>query len=214
MQFKQGASVVTAQQQAVGRIERVVIDPRSKDVTHIVVRKGRLSAQHKVVPIHLIAATTEAFITLRGEAGDLQSLPDFEEAHYIAAGENSASPDQPPGYGSALHGSVPIQGSPIDYLAERPRLARIVQVSQNIPERTVALKQGASVISADDRRVGHVEQVLVDPQADLATHLSISTGLLLKETRIIPVQWVTLISENEVHLAIRSRLLDELGACR
>ncbi|HKZ83982.1 MAG TPA: hypothetical protein VJ793_10055 [Anaerolineae bacterium] len=45
-------------------------------------------------------------------------------------------------------------------------------------------------------------------------HFLISKGLLLKETKIVPVQWVTFIGEDEVHLAVRSRLLNELRAHR
>lgn len=214
MQFKQGASVVTAQEQAVGRIERVVIDPRSKDVTHIVVRKGLLSTQHKVVPIQMVAETTEDHILLREDAGDLQALPDFEEKHYILTGENSAPSESSPGYGPTLYGYSLDGGGRVDSLPVRPQRTHLVQIQQNIPEGTVALKEGAIVISADDQPVGHIERVLVDPQADFATHFLISKGWLRKETKGIPVQWVTLIGEDEIHLAIRSRLFDELHGYR
>ena len=214
MQFTQGASVVTAQGQDVGHIDRVVIDPRSKEVTHIVVRKGLLSTQDKVVPIDLIATATVERITLREDAGDAQALPDFEEEYYVVAGEGDAPPDPLPGYVPTQNGYPPVAGGQIGYLFERSRQAPITQIQRNIPEGTVALKEGAKVISADDRYVGKIERVLIDPQADRATHFLISKGLLLKETKIVPVQWVTIIGEDEVHLAIRSRVLNELRAHR
>jgi len=38
----------------------------------------------------------------------------------------------------------------------------------------------------------------------------ISQGLLLKERKLVPVRWVDVVGEDEVHLAVGSRLLDEL----
>lgn len=37
MEFREGTDVVTAGGEKVGEIERVVIDPRTREVTHIVV---------------------------------------------------------------------------------------------------------------------------------------------------------------------------------
>ena len=42
VQFQKNATVVAANGQEVGSIERVVLSPESKMVTHIVVRKGSL----------------------------------------------------------------------------------------------------------------------------------------------------------------------------
>jgi uncharacterized protein YrrD len=81
MQFKDGADVYSASSDESGDINRVVLDPKTKEVTHIVVRKGLLFKQDKVVPIDLIAFTTEDQIVLREDAGDLERLPDFEEEH-------------------------------------------------------------------------------------------------------------------------------------
>ena len=42
MQFKQGATVSTYDGKNVGHVDRVVLNPKTKEVTHIVVRKGLL----------------------------------------------------------------------------------------------------------------------------------------------------------------------------
>ena len=90
MQFKDGTAVFTSTGEEVGHIDRVVIDPGTKEVTGIVVRKGFLFTEDKVVPISLIAAATDERVTLREDAGDLQALPDFEETHYIAYDDERA----------------------------------------------------------------------------------------------------------------------------
>ena len=88
----------------------------------------------------------------------------------------------------------------------------IPQTAQNIPEETVALKEGADVISADGDHMGDVERVLADPDSNQATHFLISKGLLLKEKKLIPAAWVSRVTENEVYLAVGSKLVDRLPA--
>ena len=55
-----------------------MLDPETKEGTHIVVRKGFLFTEDKVIPMALISAATEEGVTLRENVGDLQTLPLFE----------------------------------------------------------------------------------------------------------------------------------------
>src|SRR5512134_1380321 len=87
MQIKQGAQVYTATADHVGAISRVLMDPRSKEVTHLVVSKENLFKENKVVHISLIDASTPEGVRLRLEAGDLEALPNFEEKYYVSANE-------------------------------------------------------------------------------------------------------------------------------
>src|SRR5260221_6938161 len=84
MQFQQGARVFTADEQDVGTVDRVVIDPRDQEVSHIVVRKGRFLPEDKVVPIHLIASTSDDHIVLAAKPDRIDDLPPFKENHYIS----------------------------------------------------------------------------------------------------------------------------------
>src|SRR5260221_14110391 len=83
MEFKEGTGVYTADGRKVGVIDRVVIDPRSDKVTHVVIRKGFLFVEDKVVPIDLLAEASEDGILLRPDVHDLDKLPRFEETHYL-----------------------------------------------------------------------------------------------------------------------------------
>ena len=83
MQLKPDTQVVTADGKRVGAIDRVVLKPDTKEVTHVVVQKGFLFSEDKVVPLSLIGPATADKVTLRPDAGDLQELPNFEESYYI-----------------------------------------------------------------------------------------------------------------------------------
>jgi len=214
MQFRQNANVYTLEGKNAGRIDRVVLDPKTKEVTHLVVRKGLLLTEARVVPIELIGATTHKGITLREDVSDLEALPFFEETHYVqATGDpSSESPGQAennnvpslywyPRFDGVLPLAMP-DPSPPPYVAE---------TEQNIPEGMVALKEGAKVITADGVAVGTVEQVLTDAYLNRATELVIAQGLLVKERRRIPITWVSRVGEDEIHLAVASHTIDELG---
>src|SRR6266545_4349468 len=104
MQFKQGTGVYTSDGRDVGRIDRVVLDPKTKEVTHIVVRKGFLFTEDKIVPLSLIASALEDQVRLRPDAGDLGALPPFEETHYIPVDEAEArGANYPVGLASPLY---------------------------------------------------------------------------------------------------------------
>jgi len=203
MRLKQHAIVVTAEGKEVGHVDRVVMDPKTKAVTHVIVHKGLLFTEDKVVPLDLIDAATEERVTLHEGAGDLQTLPVFEEKHYVMVGGEQGTE------GGA--GMPPSASAPYWPLASDPTTPRyIAQTKINIPDETVAVAAGAKVISADDKYVGNVEQVLTEAQADRATYFVISEGLLLKTRRLVPATWVSTIMDDEVHLTVSAHELERL----
>jgi uncharacterized protein YrrD len=90
MRFKQGATVSTYDDKNLGTVDRVVLNPKTKEVTHIIVRKGFLFSEDKLIPLDLVALATEDKVTLRQDATDLDKLPIFEEVHYIPLDETEA----------------------------------------------------------------------------------------------------------------------------
>src|SRR5260221_12149158 len=85
MQFQQGAEVLTADGKVLGRVERVVMDPSTKAVTDLVIRKGTLLTEDKVAPVDYVDSTTENTVVLRQKADEAGKLLPFEQAHYVPA---------------------------------------------------------------------------------------------------------------------------------
>ncbi|MGD8948287.1 MAG: PRC-barrel domain-containing protein, partial [Desulfobacterales bacterium] len=79
MQFKENSEVVTSVGEKVGRIDRVVIDPNSKEMTHLVVKKGLLFTKDKVVPLDHVETANEGGVVLKEGQKDPDDFPDFEE---------------------------------------------------------------------------------------------------------------------------------------
>jgi uncharacterized protein YrrD len=218
MQFTDGANVYTASGDRVGDIDRVVLDPKTKEVSHIVVRKGLIFNKDKIVPIDLIAFAAEDHVVLREDAGDLERLPDFEEERYIVLDETElARAEARSDFPTPLYPYFPTYGTGYgagQIYPTSPPQPYIIQTELNIPEGEVALEEGAKVISADGEQVGNVEKVLTDAQADRATNFVVSEGLLLKERKLIPVAWVDRVYEDEVHLAVGSTMFEVLREYR
>lgn len=83
MQFRQNTSVYTASGETIGHIDRVVMDPKTLEVTNLIVRKGTLFTEDRVVPVSQISQANEERVTLEQDAEDLANLPLFEEKQYI-----------------------------------------------------------------------------------------------------------------------------------
>jgi hypothetical protein len=176
-----------------------------------------LFTQDKVVPIELVTDTNVDQVMLRVDEGEIDRIPDFEEVHYIpldtvdeTALNASAMPDSVPP--RSLYYYPPAGASWGQYpgilgYGEPPY---VVETSQNIPDGTVALKQGAKVIATDGEHLGNIERIYADTQVERATHMVVSKGLFFKEKKLIPTNWIKSVEEDEVHLAVKSGMLDKL----
>lgn len=203
MQFNQGAGVTTLDGKEAGHIHRVVIDPKTNEITHLVIRWGLLQRKDKVVPINMVTSGDEEKLTLHFKGDELEFLPDFEEERYILVDEGRGG-ETP----SAVFSYPPYPGGVPGIANYNPKY--VAETHFNVPDNTVALKEGAKVIARDDKEVGHVTQVLASSPADRVTHFLIVKGLLVKEQRLIPVGWVDRLANDEVHLAIDSGTVDRL----
>ena len=213
MQFKDGAKVVTTGGETVGSIDRVVIDPQSKEVTHVVVRKGFLLPEDKVVPIDYFQSAAEDQAILHSNTDDLDALPSFEETHYIPWEEETVSPRT--GYAQSYYwyppAATPWWGYPgyAGYYGYAPYVTPR-QVERNIPKGSVPLEEGAKVVSADGEAVGSVKRIFTDTKTDRVTHFVVSEGLIFKEKRLIPTAWVKNIKEDEVELSVDAKVVERL----
>jgi len=200
--FQKNANVVTASGKQLGTLERVVVNPESKVVTDIVILGGALfNKENRVVPISMVAETTEDEIVLRGEPEDLQAFPPFEEQRILEEDHVERSDTDvvvPP----IIYGLPGVgMGSVILPATTEEKFATTIE--QNIPEGTVAVKEGAKVFTADDKQIGIVERVLADPSIEQVTHLLIEQGLLIREHKLIPITWVLRFGEDAVHLRVK-----------
>lgn len=210
MRVERGAEVFTATGEKIGTVNRVVIDARTRDITDLVVERGTLFKDEKVIPIGLIDSDNEGHITLRETNQSVDDFLDYETTHFVPSEEITEQPSEtipmyywypPLGYQLPTPGMLPDGSLLPEYI---PR------TETSIPEGRVVITEGAQVTSADDKHIGNVEQVLVDTESNRVTHFVVGRGFLLKEHKLVPSFWVTKVSDDKLHLSIESHIFERL----
>ena len=215
IELNEGTDVFTQSGEQVGKVNRFVMDPATQEVTHIIVQKGWLFTEDKVVPIGMIKSATDEKVILNEDLSDFDRLPPFEETHYVRAYDQSINPriadDYPTGqrapgyYWYPPHGYIGYPAYGLGSYSWPP-----VATMRNIPEDAVALQEGSDVMSSDGEHVGDIERLLLEPETNKTTHFVISQGLLFKDRKMVPASWVRSIEEDKVQLTVSSQVLENL----
>lgn len=216
IELREGMSVFTSGGEEVGKVNRFVLDPATNEVTHIVIQKGWLLPEDKVVPFQMVNSSAEDKLVLDEEIDDFDQLPPFEETHFVRATDDpndprpTADPMYPytPGYyWYPVHSNIGYSGFGLGY-----ETWPSAETTRNIPEDTIPLKEGTDVISSDGENVGDVERLIVELDSNKATHFVISQGLFFKDRKLVPASWIQSVEEDKVYLVVPSRLLKRLPA--
>jgi uncharacterized protein YrrD len=214
LQLKEGMSVMTPSGEEVGKINRFVVDPVTNEVTHVVVQKGWLLPEDKILPFDMVRSTSDDKLVLNEEVREFEQLPPFEETHFIRANDDPSdlTPAGDPRYEyTPAYYWYPSQSN-IGYpgLAFGHYAWPVGETRRNIPDDTVPIKEGTDIVSSDGKHVGDVERLLVDPESKQVTHFLISQGMLFKDRKLVPVHWVKSVEEETVTLGVNSQVLERL----
>ena len=208
MNFVKGAEVFTAAGESVGTISRIVIDAKTRDVTDLIVERGALLKEERVVPVGLVDLEHEDRITLRETNQTVDDFPRYEVTQYV---------DADPGTGPYENVETAYWYPPVGFQMQLPHVGvhpafvpdEVPVTETSVPEGRIVISEGAQVISADDEHVGNVEQVIVDSE-NTVSHFVIGKGLLLKEHKLVPALWVSSVDDDKIRLSVKSRLFDRL----
>jgi sporulation protein YlmC with PRC-barrel domain len=179
-----------------GRSTFVIIDPISRQVTHLVVKQNGLSAKEHVVPIEWVTQATHDLIRLRCDREKLDGLEPFVETHYLR---------------ESLPDFEHMAGGYFVHPFRVPQAMKYVAVRERrIPRGELAVERGAHV-EATDGRVGQVDEFLVDPKKGRITHLILREGHLWGQKDVtIPVSEIDHVEEETVYLKLDKHSIEAL----
>lgn len=224
MQFRNDAHVLLNGNE-VGRLSRVVIDPRNMKITDLVIRRGGLSSEEKIVPVIQVETTHEDVIVLRQNLGEWEDLQDYREVGYRAVDEEDLiRAGNLEGYSTpilfAYPPAIPTTGATYPTPGLLRNESNVLDTGtgsgfqkfeqENIPEGTIAIQPGVDVFSVDQEKLGHVERVLTSREDNHVSHLVITKGTIFKERKLIPVNWIEQVDEKSVRLGVSSRFINRL----
>jgi len=208
MRLEKGAAVFTATGEKIGTLNRVVIDAQTRDVTDLVIDRGLLENE-KVIPIGLVDTEQEDRILLRETNQGVDDLLNYETAHYVPVDKITDPYENietyywypPTNFQFPTTGILPGGSVLPDYA---------VHTERGIPEGRIAISEGAQVISADEKHIGNVEQVIADSESNNVTHFVVGKGFLLKEHKLVPAHWASKVAEEKIYLSVDARVFDRL----
>jgi sporulation protein YlmC with PRC-barrel domain len=190
-----------------GHSSAIVLNPVTKEVTHLAVRtKGFLSDEY-LVPVELIAESTPERISLSCSRAELAQCPPFEKTVFIGA-EGAEQGANDVGFTlTASYASMP--GG--EYAG--PMIPPTLQEEQ-LPEGELSIHPGASV-EATDGHVGQVHEFVINPANDRVTHLVLREGHLWgKKDVTIPLDQIDRIEADVIYLKLDKAAVERLPSAR
>ena len=182
-----------------GTSTHIIIDPTTRNITHLVVSDNEPVVDHRyLVPIEIVAESRHDVIRLKCTQEEFAQLDQFIDVHYI---EN---PHPESGYPADSVYLAPYV-SPLD-------LEYIPVEVERIPLGELAVRRGATV-EATDGYVGRFGEFLVDPQSGAATHLVLQEGHLWgKREIVLPFSAVDQMLESTISLKLDKASVEKLPA--
>ena len=210
MEIKKGVAVKTADGDKVGTVDRIVVDPANhNEVTHIVVEKGFLLTEARVIPAEALAVTDGGEMLLKGSIENPDAFPKFEQTDYV-------SPERtyyPTPWGTwevaPLFYYPPIGDRDHTYSPASVDNPAIEHSSRNISDDNVVISEGMRVTTSDGEHAGNVEKIYTDKDGQM-THILISKGIIFDKESLIPVGWIRWMNEEDIRLSVTIEIVKNL----
>lgn len=230
MQIELGKPVVSKDSERVGRVDRIALDYDTHEVKQIIVHQGILLTRDRIVDRDLIERVEDdGTVRLAITAAEVERLPEFVEAEFIRPTEEDLRslpyilPGIPGATGAAILWAPPADRQPI---AERPYQEfdpasgpllgpaappeTTIEVESNLPEDALLISHGTDVIDREGEKLGIVEEVETNEDGEVVA-IVVRAGLLFHHDIRVPIDWVSSITEEAVHLRLSADEVEALG---
>ncbi|MBE2223802.1 MAG: PRC-barrel domain containing protein [Anaerolineae bacterium] len=169
-----------------GSVTAVIVNPVAEEMTHIVVQDEHL-ADH-LVPLALVAETSEKEIQLTCTKAELEMLPAFTEKHFMPVAPEEYAMYQGGRWMSPYVVPLDTMTVPVD--------------EENVPPGELAIHRGTD-ISATDGHVGVLDEFIINPENGHVTHFVLRKGHLWGKHEIaIPLSAIDHTEYDTVYLNI------------
>jgi sporulation protein YlmC with PRC-barrel domain len=217
MDIHLGMHVYTSDNQDIGAVDKLILDPETGTVTAAVVRKGFLLHDDIEVPADMLTAGPEDTARIDTISTEVDTLPRFHEADYLPPPAEYLSPFGypagdvfwPAGYSIGMAG-VPLAVPPVVEPAE-PVWTGDAAVDQEVDAALsnadlehVIIDAGSEVLGRDDEKVGTVHELTFDPVTSKLTGLVVHKGLIMGKDIALPVSLIDRVDDGVVYLKVNA----------
>ena len=215
MEFQLETPVLSADGVDLGKIHRIIFDPKSAKVKSIILKKGVFLARDVAVPIEDVRAATPERVELSLSGADVDKAPDFVEAGYTWPHETWNSPYGWPtggvmwpladaGFGGDFGYTETTSQAP-DSVVEREK-------QQDLENAVVG--KGSEVLAKGGEKVGEVHNLVIDPASHKPSSVIVRSGFVFTEDVEIPGDWVDTYDNYKITLNVDKPTVERLGQSR
>lgn len=192
-----------------GTVKYVIVSPRTREVTHLIVERGFLLRQDVLVPVAAIATAEEGVVRLRLGAEELNALPRYHPEEHVAPHRTWRAPA-----GYARHETRFALPRPLAALRRLAPARGGVGASAAAAAGPEAIPVAGTPVACRDGRVGHLALVLLDPQTGRASQLVVRERGLFGREVIVPVDWAGELGRERIVLDVGREQLARLPVYR
>jgi uncharacterized protein YrrD len=210
MQIDLGMDVFASDGDKVGSVDRIVVDSNTKQVHKLVVERGFLSRESKLVDIDMVTSRQDDGLRLDLTSDQVNELPDYVEHTFVEVPRDDwdSLPFIQPNAGGAggyLYGAPNLgrgyEGAQDSFFDAAPANAPILEQQSNIPETDVMISEGTDVYGSDGDKVGSVDEILIGEDGAINGFV-VSKGFIFKSDVRIPIDWVASTGDDRVLLCV------------
>ncbi|MCB9419882.1 MAG: hypothetical protein H6667_08765 [Ardenticatenaceae bacterium] len=188
-----------------GRSTAVIVNPVSREITHVVVATQEMLHSEYLVPVELIEGGETDSILLSCRRNTLATMEPFHKVKFVRLSDLEEG-DRPPAKIPEAHLSYAWLWP---YITAEGGYGAYVNVEQ-IPHNELAVYRGAHV-EAVDGRIGQIDEFIINPQNDHITHLVLREGHLWGQKDImVPVSAIERVEPDVVYLKLNKDAIENL----
>ncbi len=194
--FNFGAEVQGKEGQC-GKLAGLVVQPETRQVTDLIVKKGFLFTQDRIVPISVVQSAMEDNVHLSITDYELDQYPEYRVKEY----------EQP---ATGLGQQTVNVATPYGYATTEPTVPMVKQkIREGLVPGQEVIEKGMEVKNIEGT-IGKVEHVVVDRESQKMTDLVAHRGMLFGDRIIIPVSMVEDLHEEGIFISCTNEEVEQL----
>ena len=187
-----------------GKLIKVVLDHHSHRITDLIVEKGLLVKQDRVIPVEAVQWVNENGILLSISSREMANYPEYREVEF-AISEPAVLEEL--GY-KYVPGDSLTWAARYGFPVESYRPAIKERVREGVDPDRALIGRGTRVIGHDGT-AGYIDHLLVDDKSGEISHLVVRQGLLPSQL-VIPMEMVERIEDESVYVRASREELEGL----
>jgi uncharacterized protein YrrD len=214
MDIRLGMRVFTSDGQHIGSVDRVILEPDSREVFGIIAHKGPFFTEDRIIEVGFIERVVDDAIQLRIARDKADELPRFVEHDFVVptpeqlrtipypvdGGVSGAGATMLPLLWRSTYKGHDFKPASRFFLESTPVDEPAVEILSNLPDDALVVDRGTEVISKDGIRIGTVDDVIVVD--GVMSGFLVRAGVFHHQDLSVPVQMIDSITPEHIRLTV------------